>query len=153
MKHNLLGFSPLRPPSPSPVSMFWVSNLSAGWSRCNLQTHQHWSKGWRGGGENHRRRRGGENFCKKWLSQYILWLVVLIFQVLKSNIWRKKENYRMKLYFLEMTCQSLPYHVSKKWKIRKSIITGVTMPFSLSSGFCLMVGYLRTVKMVCIEVG
>lgn len=50
VKHNLLGFflknlkiAPLRtslPPSSSHTSMLWVSNLSAVWVRCNLQTHQ-----------------------------------------------------------------------------------------------------------------
>ena len=32
------------------------------------------------------------------------------------------------------------------------VMAGVTMPFNLSSGFCLMVRYPRTVKMVCIQV-
>ena len=97
------------------------------------------------------RRGGGEKFCKKWLSQYIFWLVVLTFQVLKSNTWRKNELHRMNVYFLEMNFYTLSHHLCKKWEIRKSIMAGVTIPFNLSSGFYLMVRYLRIVKMVCIQ--
>ena len=45
--------SSIKTRSPSPISMLWVSNLSAAWSGRNLQTHQHSSKAVR------------ENFCKK----------------------------------------------------------------------------------------
>ena len=44
------------------------------------------------------------------------------------------------------------YFVTGCQKIRKSIMAGVTLLFDLSSGFCLMVGYLRAVKIVCIQV-
>ena len=39
-----LKIAPLRHPSLSPISVLWVSNSSAAWCWCNLQTHQHWSK-------------------------------------------------------------------------------------------------------------
>ena len=99
MKHNLLGVFIKKVKdnsSHSPISMLWVSNSYTAWSQCNLQIHQRWSK-----------EGGGGNLCTKYLSQYILWLFVLIFQVLKSNIWRKNETHRIKLYFLEMNCHAL----------------------------------------------
>ena len=72
------------------------NNLSAACVRCNLQTHQH---------------------CSKWEEgQYILWLVALIFQVLKLSVERKNEVHRIKLYFLEMNDHVLSYHSHKKRK-------------------------------------
>ena len=127
MKHNLLGFS-LKILKDSSITMLWVSNLSAAWSRCNLQTHQ-----------------------KVVVSIYFV-TGCLNFSSFKIKFWRQNEIRRMKLYFLETNYHALSYHISKKWKIGISIMAGIPMRFNLSSGFCLMVRYLRTVKMVYIQV-
>ena len=55
--------SSIKTPSPSPISISWVKNLFAVWSRCKLQTHQHWSK------------REGETFAK---SSCLKWLVIVV---------------------------------------------------------------------------
>ena len=81
-------------------------------------------------------------FPVKKISHYILWLVILIFEVVKSIIWRKNIIHRIKLYFLEMNYQALSYHISKKWKIQKSIMAGVSIPMR----------YLKTVKMVYVQI-
>ena len=120
--------SSIKTSSPTPITMLWVSNLSTACSRCNLQTHQ-----------------------KVVVSIYFV-TGCLNFSSSKIKFWRQDEIRRMKLYFLETNCHALSYHISKKWKIRISIMAGVPMRFNLSSGFCLMVRYLRTVKMVCIQV-
>ena len=68
-KHGVLRF-PLKkifynPPPPFSMSILWVANLLAAQFYDNPQTNQHWF--WQG---------EAENFCKKWLSQYVLSLVV-----------------------------------------------------------------------------